>query len=506
MVQIRNYFFEDYTGESLTTEYIKKRYVFNLLVTYHPVSSLQAMKTLHHHYKLAHFTSLQGDLHSLHEQLTELCGSLGVGSEDCVPSLCHKPQSEGKPANYPNAGVVSSLPPSYSPTSIYDYQPWTYFDGYSFYPDQSTYPSYKLKMKKDARQELKLALATAVQKSSEHHGKQLKLKKLVNGWVRHNPFVGSEYVIDCLLMDGRSKMIQKRVSLVRPLASNFITQKDNSDSTSSINVVVPLTKVNQRFREFMSMYEQLALQPVRNLNLILSVYGRKDVEFVSSIVEGYLAKYPSAVITIQEGTGTFSRGKALHNSITRLPPDALIFICDVDMKITGPFFDRCRRNTIQGKRVYYPEFFKLYNMDYIYWNQERPKQISLQRSHGHWAYYSFGMLCIYKSDYTAVGGIDTNIQGWGDEDIQFVSKVIRKRLDVFRAPDRDLSHRWHEKTCPKTLSKKQYKHCLSSQQENLADRKELARYIHEVGVEIKGSMEKVPDLSPNATVADEEYE
>lgn len=394
--------------------------------------------------------------------------------------------------------MVSSLPSPYLPTTIYDFKSWIYFDALTIFPDQSTYPSYRLKMKRNVRQELKQVLTKAVQKINEHHGRPLRFKKLVNGWLRHDPFVGNQYIFDLQLVDGGRKIISKRIHLVRPLASNYITQKDSTDSETLINMIVPLTRVNQRFKEFMSMYEELALTTSEKVKLILSVYGQEDVKFVTNIVGKYRSKYPLAQISIMEGSGEFSRGRALHNAISHLASGELIFVCDVDMQVMFPFLNRCRRNTIQGKRVYYPEFFKLYNMDYVYWNQPHPRHVTVKRSHGHWAYYSFGMLCIYKSDYSNVGGMDTNIEGWGDEDVQFFNKVIRSRLEVLRAPDKGLSHRWHDKTCPKSLSPVQYKHCLSSQQENFADRKELAHYIQMKGVEIKGTG-GVVELASNVT-------
>ena len=40
-----------------------------------------------------------------------------------------------------------------------------------------------------------------------------------------------------------------------------------------------------------------------------------------------------------------------------------------------------------------------------------------------------------------------------------------------------LSHYWHPKYCAKTLSTTQYRSCLSSMSENLADKSELARFV-----------------------------
>lgn len=465
----------------------KQSALFSSLISYHPLLSTHTMYTLEVHYKQIQFKGLQDRLHTIQTQLREKCTAVG-----CTPpsDLCTCQDNSS-----PNAGVVSSLSAPYKPVSIYDYQPWQYFDSSALYPDQEIYPNYKLKMRKDFRQELKVVLPKAVQKTSERYGHQLKFHKLVNGWVRHNPFVGSEYIIDYELLDGAKKVVSKRVHLVRPLASNYITLKDNGDPTATISMVVPITRVNQRFREFMAMYEGLVLSSGEHVQLVLSVYGEEDIRFVKSVIKDYENRYPQARINVLEGRGGFSRGKALHHAFSSLQPNQLVFVCDVDMRVTRPFLERCRRNTIQGSRVYYPEFFKLYNLNYVYRESSRPRTLTIKREHGHWAYYSFGMLCIYKSDYDAVGGMDTNIKGWGDEDVEFFQKALKRHLDVLRAPDPGLSHHWHEKVCPRTLSKLQYRHCLSSLAENLADRKELASYIYERGMEIKSGRTELGNLT-----------
>ena len=498
-LQTRLYFFEDYSGEEVSGGYLElKGDIFSTLITYHPVSSLMAMKRLHYHYKQMQLSTLLDQLHTVEKEIADACEVIGG---NCAPSPC--PCKESRCDACPPAGIVTSLATPYQATSEYDYQPWIYFDATTIYQDHDVNPSYSFKLRKEFRQELKHLLAKAVQKLSERQGKSLKFKKLVNGWMRHNPFIGNEYIVDSLLLDGR-KYLTKRINLVQPLATNFITRKDNSDASSVINMVVPLTKVTKRFLEFMTMFEELALVKAERVRLILSVYGTEDVKFVTSVVENYQQKYLHADILIVEGRGEFSRGKALHKGISFLSQDELIFICDVDMHIEKSFLERCRKNTIMRKRVYYPEFFKLYNMDYVYWNQPRPHLLTLKRSHGHWAYYSFGMLCIYKCDYIAAGGMDTNIQGWGDEDVQFFRKVVKRRLEVLRAPDTALSHRWHQKLCSKKLSKKQYKHCRYSQHENFADRRELAAYIQDRGLEIKPSETGVVDLASNFTSDDDD--
>ena len=469
------------------------------------------MFTIHYHYKRSEFKLSLERAHSAQGRLKGVCKSvaslnkLEFSASECEVSVCPCENDLEAQSHCPSAGVITEVPVGYQPTAITDFQTWHYFDDRAIYLDRNTQPSYWFHAKKNTRRELQEMLSRAVQAASEKYGRKLKFKKIVNGWVRHNPSKGSEYIVDCLFIDGFRRVVSRRVNFVRPLASNYVTQKDNGDPQATVAFVVPVAKVNDRFREFMEMYEQVGLQSKERVKLVLAVYGMEDVSFVNKVLEPLRDKYPDASITVVEGKGDFSRGKALHLGITRLYPEELAFICDVDMTVSQPFLDRCRKNAVRGKRVYYPEFFKLYNLDYVYRSKRRPSKISMKRSHGHWAYYSYGMLCIYRSDYDSVGGMNTNIKGWGEEDVEFFEKVLRKRLKVLRAPDTALSHRWHEKYCPKTLSSKQLKHCYSSRGENLADRIELANYIYEKGVQLKYST-ALPSYSPQLVVYGNETE
>ena len=386
----------------------------------------------------------------------------------------------------PTANTVTTLSKSYAPVSKYDIPTWQYFDSLAVYNDETTIPGYWLTVRKDWKNEIQTVMNQVLQEARAQTGHRLlKFRRIVNGYARHNPSRGMEYIIDAEYTEGRT-VIKARTSLVRPLAKNFITLEDNNDKKTRINVIVPISNVNERFQEFMTMYEGCCLKQDAGLHLVLVVYGDNDTVFVKTVIQPFLKKYKKAKITVVEGKGVFSRGRALHLGMSSLLPEELAFHCDVDMTILTPFLHRCRKNTIRGKRVYYPEFFKLYNLDYVYINRPRPKKIPLKRQHGHWASYSFGMLCIYKSDYDEVGGMDTSIIGWGEEDVKFYEMVLKKKfLEVFRVPDPGLTHRWHEKQCPDSLSSEQKKHCFSSRAENLADRIQLANYIYSNDYQLK---------------------
>ena len=489
----------DYSNNPLTRKSIKSSLASQDFVSYYPVPDATKMRALHIVFRQTDFQEAVSKTELMASQLKEMCQAPDiVGSKgSCGVEMCPAIQ------RCPSPGTVNSAPKSYLASTRLNYQSWEYFDPSELYGDQFQTPSLVFRTHSNRKHELQLVLGKVAQAASEQHGRYIKFKKVLNGYVRHNPSRGNEYIIDAEYQDSRGgKTIEARVSLVRPLASNYITLQETSNPEAAVNFIVPITNVNDRFKEFMVMYEGLCLKTNEKTNLILAVYGEKDVKFILSVLEPYQKKYPRAGMAVVEGKGPFTRARALHLGMTRLRAEDLAFHCDVDMIVKQGFLNRCRRNTIQGQRVYYPEFFKLYNLKYVYRHSEPPSTPKIRRANGHWAYYSFGMLCIYKSDYDSVGGMNTNIIGWGEEDVNFFEKVLRKKLEVLRVPDSALVHRWHEKKCSKKLARKQYKHCLSSRAEHLADRMELANYIYELGIEIKA-----PSIAKNATyVSDDLYE
>lgn len=440
------------------------------------------MHFVHHLYKKEELESYKERATSLASALHEQCAATiqplsAQQDSSCDFSICPADSTAG---NCPKSGIVTTPSKSFPSMTRFDYQAWEHFDGMQLYNHHTIHPAHSLRACRDRRHELQVILGKVVQAASEQYGRHLRFKRLVNGYVRHNPVRGNEYIVDAQFTDYKNPRvaIETRVSLLRPLAANYLPIPDNNKVDTTIHFIVPMSNVNERFKHFMENYEDVVLKPRENANLLLSVYGAEDVKYVRSVLQPYSETYPTANMIVIEGQGEFSRSRALNLGMMQLRLEDLAFLCDVDMDISSPFLNRCRRNAIMGKRVYYPEFFKMYNMDYVYYNRPKPDRYMIKRSHGHWTFYSFGMLCIYKSDYHMVGGLNTNIVGWGEEDVNFFEQVLRRRLEVLRAPDTALRHRWHEKFCPSSLNENQYKHCLSSRGENLADRIELATFIY----------------------------
>lgn len=305
--------------------------------------------------------------------------------------------------------------------------------------------------------------------------------RIHNVYLRYSGIMGREYILDFEFRHSSEEPLEKRVTVLLPHLENMFQIESTDYLTHEqervVNFIIPLSGVNSRLNDFLNMYEELCLKPQEHCSLWLVMYGEKDAELIGKKLDALRRKYSGALMEIIVGTGKFSRGRALELGISRLQPTSLIFFCDVDMMIEKSFLRRCRRNPVRGQRVYYPEFFKYYNMDYVYKFNKKPWGRGISRQHGHWAAYSYGMLCLYKSDYNIVGGFDMKIEGWGGEDVDLAKRVLKAKLDILRAPDPALSHRYHDKVCSTDLAPKQFADCISSRNEDLADRTKLAEYV-----------------------------
>lgn len=437
------------------------------------------MTLLHWYYKREEYNLLRERLDSVEQLIDMLCTQLLI--EDCRPSSMDGACSQQTSTCSPQVNLPSPLP--ISPHTIEDMVSWDFFDKGALYNDRSIYPSHSFRVMEPRKREMKALNVEVTKEASRQYGKPLRFRKIIGGYTRYSPLVGVEYIMDAVFLD-RSTMngaVHLRVGLVQPLAPNYIAQHETSDSSAIVNVIMPVSNVESRFAGFLEMYENVALKNHEAARLILVTYGEEGVAFVNKVMQPYIERNADFKFTIVKGEGAFTRSQSIHLGMTQLGDADLAFVCDVDMEIKNHFFNRCRRNPVQGKRVFFPEFFKTYNLDFVNRHKDgTPPKDFIIRSYGHWASYSYGMMCIFKSDYLAVGGMKMDIVGWGDEDVEFYERVLGKSLEVIRAPDTGLFHRWHEKECPATLPATQYQHCLSSRAENLADRMELANYIFEL--------------------------
>ena len=91
--------------------------------------------------------------------------------------------------------------------------------------------------------------------------------------------------------------------------------------------------------------------------------------------------------------------------------------------------------------AYFPIVFSAYPL-----SNGAPAEV--KQGHGVWRTTGFGVVCIEAVDFAAAGGIATTRGQWGGEDTQFYGKILKgRRLEVVRAIDEGLLHRYHEMNC-----------------------------------------------------------
>ena len=480
--QAQSYFIHDSEGLSLSPDHLWNNRRFQDLLTLYPIRSLEHMRAVHHFVLVRHVHELQLKLAVVENQTNRICErvSLDFAAPLTEPEARYcNVQSFNQCNTTSNPHLVNQvLPQMFKAVNHYEVLPWMYLTPAGLYISTTTTPIFKVNG--EIKVEIDFIIKKAISTLNLRETSEWVLWKLVGCHIRYSGTRGREYLLDMVLAAKTGEQTRRqRLKILRPHSADIIVRDDTDEGVlaTRVNILVPLNKVGDRFNEFLRIYDREMLRNNENVTLVLIVFG-SEVHSVNQTLERYQVRYPEAEFVIVPEEGTFTRGGALDSGMSQLGDSDLAFFCDVDMTFDPTFLDNCRLNAVQGQRVYYPEFFKYYDMNYVYRFKRKPADISIKRFHGHWASYSYGMTCMYKSDYANSGGFNHLITGWGGEDVDLFERVLATGIDILKAPDPSLSHRYHEKTCSLSLPPTQFAMCISSRNEGLADRMQLAEYVY----------------------------
>lgn len=228
-------------------------------------------------------------------------------------------------------------------------------------------------------------------------------------------------------------------------------------------------------------------------------------------------RYFDAAINIIRLGGAFSRGRALDTAARSeyIAMNDIIYFVDVDITFRAESLDRIRLNTIAQKQVYLPIVFSQYDPQRVgrtLTESTSAGSDDIGQSAGYFRQFGYGICSIYKSDImnAAINGFNTDITGWGLEDVKFLEQIVRLnqqprqlllnladnnttmvfsnattlgptttheqqpsqhraplRLSVFRSPDPSLVHVYHPIECDPNLDDAQLQMCIGTKANTL---------------------------------------
>ena len=256
----------------------------------------------------------------------------------------------------------------------------------------------------------------------------------------------------------------------------------NLASTMKVNFIIPLSGRVETFRRFVENFEMSFLRHKENVSLFVILYKdqrkeqHSDIFLINNLVQNLKKNYPEYKILLIQKFGSFHRGVALQEASEYFWSDDLLFFVDVDCVLSRDILLRIRQNTIQGRQIYFPVMFSEYNPEFVKTDERDLEFITYER--GFWRYSSYGQVSIYKSDFDEVHGYDTHLRGWGLEDLDFLDRVVRKNLTVFRAPDLGLIHKFHPIICDPHLPVQNYEMCKGTVWSTMGSSSVLSEWIH----------------------------
>lgn len=317
--------------------------------------------------------------------------------------------------------------------------------------------------KEDLVESVFFAVETLNKKKTNQH--KFAVENFVDGIFRTDFTIGTYYN---MVFRHPDTNYYYTVQLARPFAPLQKVKTQVIDSSKiSINFIMPLKGRLDKFKTFLERFKKVAIDSNIEVFLTVVYFGRDGLTEIKTLLHSLTTRFAFRNFKLVSLDREFSRGLGLQEGVASWEgSNVLLFFCDVDIAFTTDFLEHCRYYTIPGQTVYYPVVFSLYNPDIVYQGQDqRPSeedQLKITKETGFWRDFGFGMTCQYRSDFLNIGGFNTNIQGWGMEDVELYRRYLQSHLKVIRVPDNGIFHTYHPKDCPTTLSPEQYRMCIGS--------------------------------------------
>lgn len=263
----------------------------------------------------------------------------------------------------------------------------------------------------------------------------------------------------------------------------------NSPRHKKITFILPISGRYSTFIRFLKVYEEVCIRNMENSRLITVLYRSRteplDYDKSLHLLANLKNKYVKSDISIIEMPGHFSRAPALQQGTDLCSDEDLMFFVDVDIVFNSDALLRIRLNTIRHRQLYFPIVYSQYDPKIVYsaeynenGQESKPmNEFAINEKNGIWRQFGFGIASVYKSDFLKLRGFNTNITGWGFEDVEFYHNVIKSKTKFMRTPDPGLIHIYHPVQCDENLNKTQKEMCLGTKISMFGSLYNLEQYV-----------------------------
>uniref|UniRef100_A0A3P8WP40 Hexosyltransferase n=1 Tax=Cynoglossus semilaevis TaxID=244447 RepID=A0A3P8WP40_CYNSE len=211
-------------------------------------------------------------------------------------------------------------------------------------------------VRKDRRDELITTVETALhvlngphQHTDRNRGKRTA-ELFSTGITRTERHRGTTYE---LTFKGSSPQEFTQLVLFRPFGSVMKVRSEIVDTSRTlINIIVPLSKRLDAFRQFIGNFREVCIQQDRRVHLTVVYFGRDLINQVKTVLDQITRETRFRSFTLIQMNEEFSRGRGLEVGARawRHHQNVLLFFCDVDIHFTADFLTSCRLNAEPGDK------------------------------------------------------------------------------------------------------------------------------------------------------------
>lgn len=486
--------FKEYKGSFVDTLLDKE---VQFAITLHPIKMPLYQYRINNHFTAVKIKEMRQKELELHREISEMNQVLNTK------------------ADFDKYGMKPSVM-TYIPQKPSDVIGWEFVNSKSVTSHLNVNPRKGLtSLRKNTLDEVVAQTMDIINKNSKHRGRSIDFKDVLYGYTSTDPLHGANYILDILLTYRKHKGKNLNVPVRRHaylhqsftkteiIESPWTSERDSSVGADSpfifrqfrgsernlgkdqlketIHFILPLAGKVKEFDRFMKIFEEICLAKKENAQMHIVLFtensSQQEVDEILTIVGKYQKKYGGQFIEVIEAEGNFARAKALDLGAKQCSSDDLLFCVDVDIILTSDALTRIRLNTIQSLQIYYPIVFSQYDPNVICGKNKthcKINQFDFNPRMGYWRQFGYGIAAMYKSDLVSVGGYDTDIQGWGKEDVDLFEKVVQSNLTIFRSVDVGMVHAFHPVKCDVNLEPSQFQMCIGSKATCLASQQQLA--------------------------------